>query len=244
VPVKAPRFFYEGLLAPDSIVTLRGSDARKIRAVLRMRDGDEIELFDSAAQRFRARLMLDDRAVTARVVEVYPQQLRAPLRITVAQAVPKGAKMDFIVEKLTELGVAAIVPMNSERSIGRVSESKIERWRRLARSAAAQCGRADVPPVAEPAQFSHVVESSGGYDRFIMPWELSEARPLRELLPELLRDARTALIAIGPEGGFSHAEADAAEATGAQLVSLGRRILRTETAALALVAMMNLVTDA
>jgi 16S rRNA (uracil1498-N3)-methyltransferase len=241
----APRFFAEGRLMPGSTVRLTGADARKIVAVLRMRDGDEIELCDSGAHRFRGRIELHGRAVHALVEEEYTFALPIPdLRITVAQALPKGSKMDFVVEKLTELGVAAILPLRTERAIADASAARIERWRRLARSAAQQCGRAEVPVISEPLSFAQLIERPVEYDRFLLPWELADRQPLRDVLPELLRDARTALVAIGPEGGFSHDEAESARAAGAVLVSLGRRILRTETAALALVAMMNFVVEA
>lgn len=242
---KLPRFFAPGRLSPGMRLQLRGSDARKVSVVLRMRSGDAIELCDSGARRFGARIELRGRTVYALVQEEQrAEAVAAPkLRVTVAQAIPKGAKMDFVVEKLTELGVIRILPLRTERVVAG-SEARIERWRRLARNAAQQCGRDDIPVVSDPLTFAQMLTRSGEYDRFLLPWELAEPIPLRDVLPDLLREARTALVAIGPEGGFSQDEAELARAAGAVPVSLGRRILRTETAALALVATMNFLLEA
>lgn len=223
---------------------MSGSDAHKIVSVLRLRDGDEIEVIDSAAQRFTAVITVDGRNVTAALRERKQSRDSTVLHVTVAQGVPKGQKMDFVVEKLTELGASQILPLQSERTVVTdVSANKIERWRRLAKTAAQQCGRDEVPRVGGPVQFADLCETFSGYDAVLFPWELADRVPLRERLPELVRDARRVLVLIGPEGGFSHAEADAAQSAGAKLISLGSRILRTETAALVVLALLDYVTE-
>jgi 16S rRNA (uracil1498-N3)-methyltransferase len=141
--------------------------------------------------------------------------------------------MDFVVEKATELGVAAILPFASERTVGdRERAGKLERWRRLAKAAAQQCGRADVPEIAAPVDVATLARSLENYDAALIPWELAEPVPLRRRLPGFIATARSALVAIGPEGGLSHAEAQALEEAGGHLVSLGSRVFRTETAGL------------
>ncbi|HVS45430.1 MAG TPA: 16S rRNA (uracil(1498)-N(3))-methyltransferase [Verrucomicrobiae bacterium] len=235
-----PRFFVEGQHDVGEVVSLEGGDARKIALVLRLRDGDEIEAIDSSAQRFRARLSIRGSDVIARLEELFAVGRTADaLRITVAQGVPKGQKMEFVVEKLTELGVAQIVPLLSERTIARAGQTKLDRWGRLAKAAAAQSGRSDVPPIAQPLAFDALLATFGDYDLVLMPWELADPVPLREALPALLPGALDVLVLIGPEGGFSHDEAAAANAAGAHLVWLGRTILRTETAAMMLVAVLS-----
>lgn len=205
-----------------------------------MRQGQEIVVIDSAAQHFTATLVVEGRTVQARLTERAPSEQTSRIRVTVAQGVPKGQKMDFVVEKLTELGAAEIIPLQSERTIvSDVSTNKIERWRRLARTAAAQCGRNDVPSVGEPQGLADLYARFETYDVVLLPWELADRAPLRDRLPELIAGARNMLVVIGPEGGFSHAEADAARSAGAQLISLGERILRTETAALVVLAVLN-----
>jgi 16S rRNA (uracil1498-N3)-methyltransferase len=238
------RFFVEGKHEPGESVAFNGGDARKIAVVLRMQEGDEIEVIDSTAQRFHATLHFEGRSVRATLRERVETAGDAIPRITLAQGVPKGQKMDFVVEKLTELGVAQIVPLQSERTVvSDVSPNKIERWRRLAKTAAQQCGRADVPEIGEPAAYAHLLETFKDYDCVLLPWELADRVPLREKLPQLVNGAQRILVLIGPEGGFSHEEADRAQRAGAELISLGSRILRTETAGLVIVALLTYVRE-
>ncbi len=241
--MSAARFFVEGNYAAGETLTLKGGDAHKIVDVLRKRSGDSIEIIDSAAQRFAATLEIEGRDVRARLNERHALPKNQPLEITVAQGLPKGQKMDFVVEKLTELGVAAIIPLYSEHTIVTgANSSKLDRWRRLAKTAAAQCGRDRIPEIAEPRAFEKLIESFSSYDAVLFPWELAEQESLRDTLPKLVNGVQRILVVIGPEGGFSHAEAEAAQRAGARTISLGPRILRTETAALVAVALLNYVS--
>jgi 16S rRNA (uracil1498-N3)-methyltransferase len=149
--------------------------------------------------------------------------------------------MDLIVEKSTELGVAEIVPFYSERSVVHdLGNAKLDRWRRLAKTAAQQCGRERVPAVAEPIAFDALLERFERYDAVLFPWELAPRVPLPEALLAFLPQSGRLLIVVGPEGGFSHDEAEAASARGAQVVWLGANILRTETVALVLAGYIQL----
>jgi 16S rRNA (uracil1498-N3)-methyltransferase len=227
------------VFALGDAVELGTGDARKVAVVLRARDGDAIEVVDSSGRVYAGRVRLDGKHVRA----VLEREAGAPralrLAVTLAQGLPKGPKMDFVVEKATELGVAAILPFASSRTAGDGARAgKLERWRRIAKSAAQQCGRVEVPEVAEPIDFAGLVERAASYDLVLVPWELAGAGPLRERLPELIEGVRSVLLAIGPEGGFSHEEARALELAGAVLVSLGSRILRTETAGLVAYAVL------
>jgi 16S rRNA (uracil1498-N3)-methyltransferase len=231
--VSAPRFFVSGIFAIGDTVDLAAEETRKLVVVLRARTGSAVELVDSSGRVYRASLQIENKRATA----LLERELTAPgalkLQVTLAQGIPKGQKMDYVVEKATELGVARIVPFTSARTAGeRTREGKVERWRRIARSAAQQCGRSDVPEIAAPIDVSALVAQVGAYDLALVPWELAKAQPLRERIPALIEGAATALLGIGPEGGLEDAEARALEAAGAHLVSLGSRILRTETAGL------------
>jgi 16S rRNA (uracil1498-N3)-methyltransferase len=173
---------------------------------------------------------------------------RAPvverLLVDVAQAVPKAARMDFVVEKGTELGAAAFLPFYSERSVGRrVGPEKLARWRRIARSASQQSGRREVPEIHEPLDFEALVERFGEYDTVFFAWELAAPEPLHDRLRALLPQAGRVLIVVGPEGGFAHAEAEAATSRGAHVLWLGSRILRTDTAAVVLLAVIGAFTS-
>ena len=197
-----------------------------------MRAGDEMLVVDSGAHVYAATLMLDGTHAAARLGELLPAAAESRLQITLAQAMPKGQKLDFVVEKATELGVARIVPLRTSRTIGSASEHKLERWRKLARSAAQQSGRSSVPAIEPPQDYAAFLARIQEFDAAIFAWELAE-RPLREVLRDRSGAENVAAI-VGPEGGFSHAEAEAAVEAGAQAVSLGSRILRTETAPLVL----------
>lgn len=241
--MRLPRFFVEGAHERGERVRIGGKDAHHIRDVLRLRAGDTIELIDSGARAFVAQIEETD-DLRVRLVDEREREALGRLRVDVAQAIPKGTKMDFVIEKATELGAQAFHPFTSERTIASaVSGAKVARWNRIARSAAEQSGRRDVPPIADPLSYDALVERFENYDLVLFAWESSDDAPLRERLPALLRAARSVLVVIGPEGGFSHAEAEAARGHGATIVSLGRRILRTETAALALLAVLDYEDD-
>jgi 16S rRNA (uracil1498-N3)-methyltransferase len=241
----ARRFFVEGVREVGDIVEVGGSDARKIARVLRLRAGDRIEIVDSAATAFSASIDAIDAVVRARLVQMLAEPAEhAPLRFDVAQAVPKARRMEFVVEKGTELGASAFLPFYSERSVGRaVGAEKLERWQRLARSAAQQSGRRDVPGVLAPVQFDELLESFRDYDAVLFAWELAEPVSLRERLLAALPAKGRVLVVVGPEGGFTHAEAESAARRQAILLSLGPRILRTDTAALALLAVIGALTS-
>ena len=242
----ARRFFVDGRTAIGVAVEIAGSDAHKITHVLRLRAGDRIEVIDSTGSAFGAAVEESGPTVRATPVERLAETSRsaAALDIEVAQAVPKGRRMDFVIEKCTELGAAAFLPFYSERSIGRdVGAEKLSRWRRLARSAAQQSGRRAVPPVAAPVEFEALAGRFGDYSAVLFAWETAPKEPLRDRLPSALPDAGRVLIIIGPEGGFTHAEAELAESRGARLVWLGTRILRTDTAAIVLLAVIGALTS-
>src|SRR5579871_5336152 len=156
----ARRFFVEGTQAVGGVVEIGGSDAHKITRVLRLRSGDRIEVVDSAAASFEAAIDDAGRIVRAKLLgRSGTRTASAALRCDVAQAVPKGRRMDLVIEKGTELGANAFLPFYSERSVARsVGAEKLERWRRLARSAAQQSGRTDVPEIAPPRSFDALLE--------------------------------------------------------------------------------------
>ncbi len=240
--MSARRFFVEDTHAVGERVVVADADAHKIRDVLRLRAGDTIEVVDSAGQIFDATLESVDGGIQAQLLRVIDERSDEPaMQIDVAQGIPKGQKMDFVVEKLSELGVASIIPLATERAVVRdPGDAKVERWRRLAKTAAAQSGRRSILTVDEPVRFDDVIARFASYDLVLFPWEIHAAdRKLRDVLPTLAAGARRVLVVIGPEGGFSHAEAERAREAGAHVISLGRRILRTETAALVLVAILQ-----
>ncbi len=227
------------------MVEIGGSDARKIVRVLRLQRGDRIEVVDSAAVAFCAAIEDTGKIVRATLVESLARDGgETTLALDVAQAVPKARRMEFVIEKCTELGARAFLPFYCERSAGRhVGSEKLARWRRLARSSAQQCGRRDVPAIRDPEAFDALLERFEGYEAVLFAWELAPRLPLRERLLAALARVERVLLVVGPEGGFTHDEAEAAVRHGASLLSLGRRILRTDTAAVALLAVIDALTS-
>ncbi len=214
-PINAKRFFVSGVYAPGDLVRLPGDDARKILVVLRGVNGDALEVVDSGGRIFAASLVVDGAFASASLGRQLAAPPPAALELSLAQGIPKGQKMDFVVEKATELGIARIVPFVGARTVGLGERAgKLERWRRLAKSAAQQCGRTDVPEVALPLGLAALLASFADYDRVLVPWELADGIALRERLPALLDGARRVLVVIGPEGGFSQDEARRANARG------------------------------
>jgi 16S rRNA (uracil1498-N3)-methyltransferase len=232
------RFFVEGVHAVGDRVTFAHDDARKIVAVLRGRSGEQVHVVDSGGAAFAAVLEVGGTSVSAQLASALERASRElGTQVTIAQAIPKGQKMDAIVEKATELGAFAIVPLRSARVLGeRTGEHKVERWQRIARSAAQQCGRSVVPTIEPIVEWTELIDAFPRYDRVFVPWELAEVRPLRAVFDGEAPLLRSALFVIGPEGGFAADEVERALGAGAHALSLGPRILRTETVALVMLA--------
>jgi 16S rRNA (uracil1498-N3)-methyltransferase len=232
------RFFVEGVHVLGESIALASDDARKIATVLRGKTGDRVQIVDSGGSAFSASIDVTGSAVTVVLDETLERGAReSGVRLTIAQGIPKGSKMDLIVEKAVELGAAAIVPLRSDRVVGeRTGDHKHERWQRIAKTAAQQCGRTVVPDVLPIVTWNELIATFSDYDRVYLPWESADVRPLRDTFEADAHAIASALVIIGPEGGFSSNEVERAIAAGATAVSLGTRILRTETVALVVLA--------
>jgi 16S rRNA (uracil1498-N3)-methyltransferase len=243
-PVGRPRrFFSERPLQPGERV-LTGPTARHAAGVLRLRSGEHIVLFDGSGLEFPAEI-LSIRRQEVRVVvgDGALVNRESPLSLHLGVGLSQSGAMDLVVQKATELGVAEIIPMATERSqgwlAGKRGKDRQVRWKRIAQEAARQCGRNRIPRVAQVAHFSQVVrqEASPAAVRLIF-WEEETRRGLREVFTAHGPVSEVHLL-IGPEGGFSSAEATAALTAGFHIVSLGPRILRAETAAIAVVSLLQ-----
>ncbi len=172
------RFFVEGVHAVGARVGFAADDARKLALVLRKRSGDRVQVVDSGGVAYAATLAVEGHDVHARLDELLAREpVETALAITIAQAVPKGQKMDLVVEKATELGAHAVVPVRSARVIGHdTGAAKVERWRRIAKSAAQQSGRTRIPPVADVHDWAALLATFADYDRVYIPWELERPR--------------------------------------------------------------------
>ncbi|MFH1826119.1 MAG: 16S rRNA (uracil(1498)-N(3))-methyltransferase [bacterium] len=237
------RFF----VPKEQIPIITGSDAHQIKNVLRLKPGAEIELLDGRGNVYFARIReLATDKVTCEIISTQQADSTAKIKITLAQCLPKAKKMDLIIQKCTELGAAEIIPVLSERSIAK--GDKNERWQKIAKEAAEQSGRTTIPKIAPLTNLADVLKVQA--DLKLIPWELENQESLKEALiskyPNIhspITQSPDILILIGPEGGFSKSEVNQASLAGFIAVSLGKNILRTETAGLAALAMINYQFD-
>jgi len=225
----------------DGRVTFDAGESRHLARVLRLRPGDTVVATDGAGRDYTVRLDTVGEAATGTVLAAERGTPESPLAITLVQGVPKGDKMEAIVRAVTELGVARVRPALCERTIVRLEpgrwRDRVRRWQRVAREAAKQCGRAVIPDVEAPRSLTEWLAASEPSDLALCFWEGGGVS-----LTQALSGApapRSALVVVGPEGGLSPAEVDAARARGLTVTSLGPRILRTETAGPAVVALLQ-----
>ncbi len=217
---------------------ITGSDVHHIRDVLRLGPGAKIECIDESAAEHEVTLTeLADDAVIGRITRTTrPEQPR--IEIALFQGLPKGRKFDFVVEKATELGADSITPVLMERSVptGEGAAKKTERWQRVATAAAKQSRRATLPKVGAPLDFPAFLGALNSYDRVLLFWE-GASEPVDEALKDFL--GQSLALVIGPEGGLAAKEVEALLSAGAASVWLGPRILRTETAPVVALAVVN-----
>jgi 16S rRNA (uracil1498-N3)-methyltransferase len=223
----------------DLSVRIAGPDARHLAAVLRARPGERIIAADGNG---RAAIAVLDRVSADEVVASLEQMLEETnepsVRVTVAQGLPKGDKMETVIQKGTEAGAIRFIPFVSRRTVvqldGGKEAKRLERWARIAKEAAEQAHRGAVPEVTPVTKWRELLAGIGRYDAAFFCYEREESLAFRRLLTELKarKPAADILLIVGPEGGFDEEEAKEAEAAGCRAISLGRRILRTETAAL------------
>ena len=233
-----PRFYVPQTFVSGEVLRLPENVCRHIQ-VLRLQAGAPLVLFDGQGQAAAAELLeIGRKQALARVDKLLTESRESPLAVTLIQAVSASEKMDFAVQKGTELGVKRIIPAVSTRSNVRLSgeraEKKVRRWQEIAVSACEQCGRNKVPPVAPIADLPQVLAAlpvDSGARLLLSP---HGGVPLRSLPP-----AQSAVLLIGPEGGLTAEEEDLARSHGFQAVQLGARVLRTETAAMAALAAMQ-----
>ncbi|HMK49974.1 MAG TPA: 16S rRNA (uracil(1498)-N(3))-methyltransferase [Thermodesulfovibrionales bacterium] len=228
-------------------ISITSDKARYLTTVLRCKSGDDLQILDGTGYCYRTVIAkADKKEVVAEVLEKFPFDLESPVNIVLVQSLLKGEKMDMVVQKATELGVKDIVPVITERSQLRETR-KTGRWQKIAAEASRQSGRTLVPLVKEPAEFLSFIETVGrpGPETpeqrepggFIFYEE--EGERLSQAVLTTCSQSSSLLLVVGPEGGFTKPEVEAAREIGLRVVSLGKRILRAETAAIAAVALVQ-----
>lgn len=219
---------------------------RHIRTVLRKQPGDMLTLLDGQGTEYTAKIMRLEPACIVSMIERQAQKERQGPAIVLGQGVAKSDKMDWVVQKTTELGVSSIVPLMTERTIVKVKHEtkRTSRWQAIAREAAMQSNRVDIPTIGQIVSFRNFIQTLNSETGalFLLPWEAGTT-PVKEVL-RAHADVRKIVVLIGPEGGFSANEARLAEEQGFRAVTLGPNILRTETAAIAVLSMILYETGA
>ena len=237
------RFFVENI--DGDIAEISGSEAHHLKDVLRKKVGDAVFLFDGKGNECKAEIeRIGELEIRLKVVSKEQKDIEPKIKINLFQSIPKLKKFDFIVEKSTELGVSKIIPIISERTIPELSlraKAKQSRWQKIAMSASKQCGRTVVPEICSVTNFQDAVKSvciseNPSKSISLIPWECEQKNTLKKILSILNSQFSILNLFIGPEGGFSNAEIERACKCGVIPVTLGKRILRTETAPIVVIA--------
>lgn len=234
-------------VAPDqienSVVRITGSDVNHGKNVLRLKIGEELLISDGSGRDYRCRVRwLDSDQILADILEQETESRELPSQITLYQGLPKGDKMELIIQKAVELGASRIVPVATKNAVVKLDakkeESKRKRWQAIAESAAKQSKRSRIPEVSRVLSLKEALQEAAAGDAGFFAYEHQDgmAGTGREL--SKVGPGQEIAVFIGPEGGFEKDEVQAAEAAGIRPVSLGKRILRTETAGLALLSVL------
>lgn len=253
------RFYTAPNAVSDSVIYLSSDESHHLARVLRLRSGDEAFAFDGCGREYRCRVAsVDARGARLEIVEALADRVESPVALTLAQALAKGEKFDFIVQKATELGVRTIAPLITEQADVKLSderaEKRAERWRRIALEALKQSGGRQLVDIQQPAALADFIASITSNERAaaepgltareniappaLLVFSERGGRSISEALSEV-NYTESVVALIGPEGGWSDREMALLESRGATFVTLGPRILRTETAALVAVSLIQ-----
>lgn len=236
------RLFIEGPIAAGTDITLHGDRARYISRVLRLRPNDEVTLFDGHGSEFRASIRVAGKdTVGAAIEEEIARSTESPLAITLLQGISRGDRMDYVIQKATELGVSRVTPVHTEFSVVKLDEKRaakrMQHWRNVATSACEQCGRNDLPQIDAPVTLREIL---GAYQEESNAKIIMQPGATATLASVDIGDAGPVVL-IGSEGGFSEQEYEHAAIAGFRSIGFGPRILRTETAAVAVVTALQVL---
>ena len=241
--VGMPRFFVDPMQVSSDRIVIENEDVNHISRVLRMKAGDALTVCDGAGTDYECTIAsIEPDAVLLDIESRRESVSELPIRITLFQGLPKADKMELIIQKTVELGVSEIVPVAMSRSVVKLDDKKAAkrtiRWQSIAESAAKQSGRGIIPVVREPMTYGNALKYAKELDAILIPHENAEGIENTRRVVEGLKDCMSVGFFIGPEGGFSQDETEKATEAGAEMITLGRRILRTETAGLALMSIL------
>ncbi|MGN0242902.1 MAG: 16S rRNA (uracil(1498)-N(3))-methyltransferase [Lachnospiraceae bacterium] len=242
------RFFIDSDAVSDSIITITGKDYNHIKNVLRMSVGEELTVSNGVDREYVCTISsYDNDSVQLKIIDINSIDVELPLHITLFQGLPKADKMELIIQKAVELGVYEIVPVMTQRTIVKYdekkTEKKVQRWNEIAKSAAKQAKRGLIPKVTIPMNFQDALFYAQSLDVNIIPYEEAKNMDVtRETLTQLVKHNSCGIF-IGPEGGFDESEIMLATNADMKPITLGKRILRTETAGMAVLSMIVFATE-
>jgi len=237
-----PRFYVSQPHIEKDMLRIEGNEVKHIRRVLRLKAGDEIVVFDGSTKEY-AGMIVEDRpsSVVIRIDSILSSGKESPLEITLAQSVLKGEKMDYLIQKATELGVKEIIPFFSSRSVPQLEKSKSlrrhHRWEKIAIEASKQCGRGVIPKIEVLQDYSEMLQNIPPNFLRLILWE-KEGTRVKEALAGSGEKIKIFFI-VGPEGGLSQEEVNLSREKGFIPITLGKRILRSETASLSLLSILQ-----
>ena len=243
-----PKFFTARENIKDTTLIIDSEDANHLKKVLRINVGDKITVCDGAGIDYTVRVSeIGKNEIECDIIDRKKSDTEPNINITLYQGLPKAAKMDYIIQKNTELGISKIVPAKLARCVVKLEnkaaeEKKCERWQKIAVASAKQSGRGIVPEISNPMTVDEIIEDVKDYDLVFVPYECEDQSRLKTIV-ESAPDAKDIAFIIGPEGGFDISEIEKLKAAGIKTVTLGKRILRTETAAEAVVSMLMYAYD-
>ncbi len=237
------QFFADPSWCRDGKIILEGSDVNHIKNVLRMKPGEDVRISDGTGRIYLCSIdAYEEGKAVLDILKEQDSDTELPSEIILFQGLPKGDKMDWIVQKAVELGVHAVVPFSAKRSIVKLDEKKAkkkqERWQAIAKGAAEQSGRSLIPEVRPVTTFTGALDTASDMDIVLIPYELEEGMDKTARIIENIAPGQSVGIFIGPEGGFETEEVVLAKKYGAEPVTLGKRILRTETAGLTVLSIL------
>lgn len=237
------RFFVEPSQVEEHVIHILGSDVNHIKNVLRMKNGEEILVSSGENLEYTCYIEeMGSEEVLARIMYAQEAGYELSSRIYLFQGLPKGDKMELIIQKAVELGVHEVIPVATRRSVmkleGKKEENKIRRWQAIATSAAKQSKRMYVPEVKGVMNFSQAAAYAKSLDVILLPYELAKGMKETKEIINNIRPGQSVGIFIGPEGGFDEGEVSLAQENGAKAITLGKRILRTETAGLTVLSVL------
>ena len=238
-----PRFFINSKDVFDDNINVTGEDYNHIKKVLRLKCGEIITLSDGEGLEYVTEIVeFGDGFVHTKVIESFKNTTEPPVKVTLYQGLPKSDKMDFIIQKSVELGISKIVPVLTERTVVRLDSEKdalkkCERWNRISLEAAKQCNRGIIPKIEIPISFKEAIKQTENKVLSLIPYEKEAKNSLKQVL-ERVGSISEISVFIGPEGGFAEQEIEEAVSSGLSSVTLGPRILRTETAGIAVLSIL------